>query len=321
MGDFKVHTLGCGSAKPTRKHSPSSTVVDYRGNLYMVDCGEGAQKAFAMAGLRQGRLQHIFLTHLHGDHVFGLFGLIGTLALHAKGGHITIHTFEEGRRILETVNAYFNRDTPFEVRYNILDPHRSEIALDTGKLRVRTVPLRHRVPCVGYVFEEAPHRRHINKEMCDFHGVPLHRLGEIADGADFTRGDGRVIPNAMLTRSPSPSLSYAHLGDTSYFQELAAEAGPVTLMMHETTYLDSHAAEAPRRGHSTARQAGITAREAGAEWLLTGHYSSRYDDDRAFAAEAGEEFPRVILNREGLSLDLMELHRRYLQETNQSNNI
>lgn len=307
MSNFRIHTLGCGSAKPSVRHQPSSTVVEYHGNLYMVDCGENAQQAFMRAGLKQSRLSHIFLTHLHGDHVFGLFGLLGTLALQSKGGHITIHTFQEGKGIIGKVNEYFNRDMPFEIIWDVIDPHESRIVLETPRLEVSTVPLRHRIDCVGYIFREKPKERHIIKEMCDFHKVPVSKMQEIRLGADFVREDGRVISNAMLTRDATPSLSYAHLSDTAYFPGLAEAVGPVDLMMHETTYLEEHAALAAPRGHSTAVQAAMTARDAGAKWLLTGHYSSRYRSDEGFKKEAEEIFPNVILNKEGLCVDLEKL--------------
>lgn len=307
MSSFKIHTLGCGSAKPTLRHLPSCTVVNYHESLYMVDCGEGAQQSLLRYHLPFSRLRHIFLTHLHGDHVFGLPGLIGTLALHAKGGDLTIHTFEEGKKILDVINNYFNRETSFDLKYNILNPHKEEIALETDKLLVRTVPLRHRVNCVGYVFEEKPHPRHLRKDMLDFYNIPIALYKDIKDGADLVRDDGSIIPNEYLTSDPTPSLSYAHLSDTAYFPELASKVGPVTLMMHETTYLDEHKAMAAPRGHSTARQAAMTARDAGAFYLLTGHYSSRYRNNQAFKEEAEEIFPNVILNNEGLCIDLHSL--------------
>lgn len=304
---FKIHTLGCGSAKPTLRHQPSCTVVEHHGNLYMIDCGEGAQLAFQHHHLKFSRLAHIFLTHLHGDHVFGLPGLVGTLGLAAMGGKLTIHTFEEGRRVLQSIFDYFSHDTPFDIEYNIIDPTREQIALETKNLIIRTVPLRHRVDAVGYVFEEKPSLPHIIKSECDFHGVPLSQYQAIKEGADFRKDNGLIIPNSRLVRPAAPPLSYAHLTDTSYFPELAASAGPVTLMMHETTYCDQHLADAAKRGHSTARQAATTARDAGAKWLLTGHYSSRYRDDNQFAEEARTIFPNVITNREGLVIDLNTL--------------
>lgn len=300
MENFVIHTLGCGSAKPSYRHNPSSTVVEHNSNLYLVDCGEGMQQNFVRQGLKPSRLQHIFLTHLHGDHVFGLFGLIGTLALQQKGGSLTIHTFEEGKKIITKVLDYFCRDMPYEIRWNILDPHREETALDTPKLTVRTIPLNHRVDCVGYVFEEKQKPRHINREMCDFHGVPVYRMNEIRQGSDFVREDGRVIANEILTTTATPSRSYAHISDTAVFDGEAEKIGPVDLLLHETTYLDEHEADAAKRGHSTARQAARIAREACAKALLTGHYSSRYSDEEGFVREAQEEFPNVILNREGL---------------------
>lgn len=299
MSDFTVHTLGCGSARPSLRHQPSSTVVNHRGNLFMVDCGEGAQLAFMRQRLSFSRLRHIFITHLHGDHVFGLPGLVGTLALNGTGGDITIHTFEEGRRQLSAIFDYFCRDTPFQINFNVIKPEEAVI-LETKALTVRTIPLNHRVDTVGFVFEEKPKERHINAEMAKFHDVPLAMMRNLKAGEDFVKADGTVIPNGWLTTPPSPSLAYAHISDTKYMPGLAEKIGPVDLLFHETTYLEEHKAMAAPRGHSTARQAAMVARDAGAKALLTGHYSSRYNDDTPFKTEAEEIFPHVILNREGL---------------------
>lgn len=307
MDAFNIHTLGCGSAKPSLRHNPSSTVIDHRGNLFMVDCGEGAQLAFMKQHLSFARLGHIFLTHLHGDHVFGLPGLIGTLALNGTGGHVTIHTFAEGKRQLQSIFDYFCRDTPFDIRYNIISPSEPQLILETKSLTVRTIPLDHRVPTVGYVFEEKPKLRHINAEMVKFHNVPVAMMRPLQEGADFIKPDGTVVSNALLTTPPSKSYSYAHISDTAYMPGLASRLGPVDLLFHETTYLEEHLSYARPRGHSTARQAATVARDSGAGWLLTGHYSSRYNDDQRFLAEAREVFPNVILNREGLVTRLYNL--------------
>lgn len=307
MDTFRIHTLGCGSAKPSVKHQPSSTVVNHRDTLYMVDCGEGAQHAFQCQRLKFSRLRHIFITHLHGDHVLGLPGLVSTLGLSGMGGKITIHTFEAGKRILGEILEFFARDLPIEVEFNVIKPEEAVI-LETSSIRVRTVPLRHRVPCVGYVFEEKPKPRHIVRDMIDFHQVPFFMINRIKAGEDYVKPDGTVVPNSILTTAPSPSLSYAHIGDTAFAPELAPKIGPVDLLFHETTYLDVNEAEAGPRGHSTARQAGIIARLSGVGTLLTGHYSSRYNDDNGFLKEASEEFPNVILNREGLRIDVDKCH-------------
>ena len=303
MSTFSIHTLGCGSAKPSLRHQPSCTVVEHRGSLYMIDCGEGAQLAFMRQRLSFSKLRHLFITHLHGDHVFGIPGLIGTLALTGNGGDLTIHTFEEGKKQLKQILDYFCKDRPFDVKFNVIKPEEAVI-LETKSLTVRTVPLNHRLPTVGYIFEEKPKERHINPEMTKFHEVPVAMLRRIKGGEDFIKPDGTVIPNKMLTTDADPSLSYAHISDTSYMPDLASKIGPVDLLFHETTYLEDRAADATERGHSTARQAAMLAKDAGAKRLITGHYSSRYPDDSQFLIEASSVFTNVILNKEGLRVDL-----------------
>lgn len=303
MSSFTIHTLGCGSAKPSLRHNPSCTIVEHRGSLYMVDCGEGAQQAFMRQHLSFSRLRHLFITHLHGDHVFGIPGLIGSLALGGIGGELTIHTFQEGMLHLKQIFDYFCRDTPFNINFNIIKPEEAVI-LETKSLTVRTIPLEHRIPTVGYVFEEKPKERHINPEMTKFHEVPISMMKNIKVGEDFIKPDGTVIPNSWLTTDPSPSLSYAHISDTAYMPDLAKKIGPVDLLFHETTYLEALKDQALQRGHSTAKQAAMVARDAGAKRLLTGHYSSRYTDETPFLEEASEIFPNVILNKEGLSINL-----------------
>ncbi|MDE7441435.1 MAG: ribonuclease Z [Muribaculaceae bacterium] len=303
MSTFKIHTLGCGSAKPTLRHQPSCTVVEHRDNLFMVDCGEGAQLAFQRQRLRFSRLRHVFLTHLHGDHVLGLPGLVSTLGLGGAGGILTVHTFAEGKKILQKIFNFFGGDLPFEVEFNVIEPTEG-IILDTPSLTVRTVPLKHRVPTVGYIFEEKEKLRHIKRDMIDFHQVPTYLIRRIKAGEDFIKPDGTVVPHELLTSPATPPLSYAHISDTAYMPELAEKIGPVDLLFHETTYTEAHKAEAAPRGHSTAKQAAMVARDAEAKALLTGHYSSRYHDDTLFLKEAREIFPNVILNKEGLITNL-----------------
>lgn len=303
MSDFTVHTLGCGSAKPTLRHQPSCTVVEHRGSLYMVDCGEGAQLAFMRQKLSFSKLRHIFLTHMHGDHVLGLPGLLSTLALSGNGGELTVHTFQDGAQQLKHILDYFCKDTPYTINFNIIKPE-EKVILETKSLIVRTLPLNHRVPTVGYVFEEKPKQRHINPSMTTFHEVPVAWMKRIKEGEDYVKPDGTVIANKLLTTDADPSFSYAHISDTAYMPEIAGKIGPVDLLFHETTYLDNLESEAKKRGHSTARQAAMVARDSGAKRLLTGHYSSRYNDDSLFLEEAREIFPNIILNKEGLKINI-----------------
>ena len=303
MSTFSVNTLGCGSARPSLRHQPSCTVVEHRGSLYMIDCGEGAQLAFMRQRLSFSKLRHIFITHMHGDHVLGLPGLVSTLALSGNGGELTVHTFEDGAKQLKQIIDYFCRDTPFNLNFNIIKPE-DKVIFETKALTVRTISLDHRVPTVGYVFEEKPKERHINPEMTAFHQVPVAMMKRIKAGEDFIRPDGKIIANKLLTTDADPSLSYAHISDTAYNPDLASKIGPVDLLFHETTYLEDLASDAKERGHSTAKQAAMVARDAKVKRLLTGHYSSRYNDDTPFLNEAREIFPDVILNKEGLKINL-----------------
>ena len=272
----------------------------------MVDCGEGAQRSFQFHRLKPSRLGHIFLTHLHGDHVFGLPGLVGTMGLQNEGGTLHIHTFEDGKEILTKILDYFSRDLSFDVVYDIIDPTAEQVVYDDHSLTITSLPLNHKIDCVGFLFEEKPGLRHIRREMVDFHQVPVHLLNSIRAGADFTRPDGKVIPNSVLTTDPTPPRRYAHISDTAYIPGLAERIGPVDLLLHETTYLQQYENDARKRGHSTARQAATVARDAGAKRLLTTHYSSRYyKDETGFLQEAREVYDgEVLLNDESLILDI-----------------
>lgn len=300
---FEVNVLGCGSAKPSPIHNPSCTVVNFRENLFMIDCGEGAQKELQRQRLKLPRLNHIFLTHLHGDHVFGLPGLLGTMALSGLEGDITIHTFEDGKKILSSIFDYFNRGLPIDVKFNIIRPE-DAVVFENDSLRVRTVPLRHKIHAVGYVFEEKPGLRHIDRAMCDFHQVPTWAFNKIKAGEDFVKDDGTVVANELLTKDPSKPRSYAHLSDTSYIPDVAEKIKGVDLLFHETTYLTQDKDKAKERGHSTAAEAARVALDAKVGRLLVGHYSSRYKDDTLFLEEAQTIFPNVILGKEGLRIQV-----------------
>ena len=303
MSSFSIHTLGCGSAKPSLRHNPSSMVLNIRENLFMIDCGEGTQLEMQRQHLKFSRLRHIFLTHLHGDHCFGLPGLICSQSLLNKGGHITIHTFKEGIDMFRHILDYFNRDSAIEVEFNEIKVEEA-IVYEDKAITVSTIPLKHRVPTVGYLFKEKPKLRHIKRDMVDFHKVPVSQMQAIKEGRPFVKDDGTIIPAEMLTSPPSPSLSYAHIGDTAYLPEIADKICDVDLLYHETTYLEEHRNEASERGHSTAKEAAMIASNAKAKKLLTGHYSSRYRDENLFIKEASEIFPNTILNREGLTIAL-----------------
>lgn len=270
----------------------------------MIDCGEGAQRSIMLQGLPFTRLRHIFISHLHGDHCLGLPGLLSTLSLHQMGGTLTVHTFAEGAEIFRNVLDFFCRERSFNLEFNILDPTKSEIALDTKSLTVETIPLRHRVPTVGFLLREKPKPRHIIADAVKFFNVPVAQMKAIKDGADFITPDGQVIANNRLTRDADPSASYAYCSDTMFFPELAEKVRGVSLLYHEATYADDSLQKAAERFHSTASQAARIARDAEVGQLLLGHYSKAYRDEQQHLAEARAIFPNTLLANEGLRLQL-----------------
>lgn len=304
MAKFQIDILGCGSATPTGRHQPSCQVVNFRDKLFMIDCGEGAQLQFRRMGLKFSRLNHVFISHLHGDHLFGLPGLLSTMALHEVSGSVTVHIFSEGARLLKEWMDFFNRNSPFEIIYDIIEQGERRIVYEDSGLTVETFPLYHRTPCNGFIFREKPKLRHLRGDAVKFHGVPVAMLKSIKEGADFVNDEGRVIPNVMLTTDPDPCMSYAYCSDTMADSRVADDIRGVDTVYHEATYDDTMAERARERGHSTARQAAEIALEAGAKRLIIGHFSKRYNSEEILLREASEVFPNVILANEGLQVDL-----------------
>ncbi len=305
MANFQINILGCGSATPTMRHLPSSQVVNFRDRLMMIDCGEGTQLQMRRTKQKFSRLNHIFISHLHGDHFLGLPGLLSTLALHDSGSTITIHTFAEGVDILKRILAVFCRDIPFDLHYNVIEPAKG-IVFEDHALTVETFPLYHRVPTVGFLFREKPKARHLIGDMVRFYNVPVSQLQAIKAGADFVREDGSIIANARLTTDADPAISYAYCSDTMFDERVAQAIQGVDTIYHEATYLSDSLHKAAPRGHSTAAQAGQIASLAGAKRLIVGHYSKSYNDDALFAAEAATTFSgEIIAANEGLKIDLL----------------
>ena len=266
----------------------------------MIDCGEGTQLQFRRSKLRFGRLNHIFISHLHGDHCFGLIGLISTLALLGRTGDLFIHTVAGLENVLETEMNFFCRDNPFKVRMEIFDPTKSEIIYDDRSVSVKTVPLLHRVPCAGFLFEEKQKEAHLIPDMIKFYNIPIKELARIKQGGDFITEEGKIIPHKHLTKPAEPARSYAYCSDTAYNEKIIPIIENVDLLYHESTFADSDAPRAKETGHSTARQAAEIARRANVKKLMLGHFSARYPDNSVLLNEAKEVFPNTILANEGL---------------------
>lgn len=303
MTQFDLNILGCGSATSTLQHLPSCQVLNVRGHLMMIDCGEGAQLEMQRMHLKMSRLNNIFISHLHGDHCFGLLGLLSTMALHNKGGTVTIHIFKDGAELFGKMLDYFCRERSYDLKFNIIEPRKAVIYEDDA-ITVSTFPVTHRIPCVGFLFKEKAKLRHINSQACSELNIPKHAMNSLRQGLDYVSSEGVVIPNALLTNDADPAISYAYCGDTKFSKRVINAVEGVDWIYHEATYGDENLKNAVKRYHSTARQAGMVAREAGVKHLILGHYSSRYNDENILLKQAQEEFPSTILANEGKTIDL-----------------
>lgn len=308
MDCFNVTILGCGSAKPTLRHSPTSQVVNFRGNLFLVDCGEGVQVGLARNHVPVGKIGHILLSHLHGDHCLGLVGLISTLGLGQRTGEIVIHAQPEAEGIFRPLFDYFCPSLSMEVTFQPYDPQQSEVIYEDKSLRIRTIPLHHRVPAAGFLFEEKPRDRHLLIDRCEELGIPFAYFPGIKHGMDWTDPDsGQVVPNDLLTSDPTPSKSYAFCSDTIYAESIVPIIRGCDLLYHEATYGQADAHKARQRGHSTAQEAATIAQKAGVGRLVIGHYSAQFmtnEQEQQLLAEAQEVFANTLLSREQLVLEV-----------------
>lgn len=305
MEKFDVHILGCGSALPTLRHWPSSQVVNVREKLYMVDCGEGAQVQMRRARQKFNRLNHIFISHLHGDHVFGLIGLLSTFSLMGRTLPIHIYAHAELEELMHPLLNYFCKGNAYEIVFHAL-PHAKEpqVIFEDRSLTVSALPLRHRIPACGFLFREKPALPHIRRDMIDFLKIPYYAINGIKEGAGWTTEEGVFYPNERLVMPAEPSRSYAYCSDTCYVPSLPEWVRNVDVLYHEATFGQDNAARAAETVHSTARDAATVARDAGVGRLVIGHYSSRYDDERPLLEEARAIFPATELSREGMVINV-----------------
>lgn len=304
MAQFQLNILGCGSAIPTARHNPSSQILDIRDNLFMIDCGEGAQLTMRKMRLKYTRLNHIFISHLHGDHCFGLIGLLSSMALQEKTGTVTIHIFEEGANLFDQQLKFFCRDIPFEIKFNIIKPEKA-LVFESHAITIETIPLFHRVPCVGFIFKEKPKLRHLKGDMVKFYNIPIKELHGIKEGNDYVTPEGVLVTNSQLTTDPDQVMSYAYCSDTAFNPQVAEMIKGINTIYHEATYTNDFAHLARQRGHSTSAEAARIAQMAGAERLILGHFSKRYRDESPIINEATEIFPNTILANDGMIIDLL----------------
>lgn len=304
MEKFEITILGCGAALPTPRHLSSSQIVNVREKLFMLDCAEGVQTALRRSKLKFSHLNAIFLTHLHGDHCFGLIGLLSTLGLLGRTADIHVYGPKDLVKVFQPQIDFFCDESPFKILLHEIDATKNTIIYEDRSVEISTIPLAHRVPCCGYLIKEKPTLRHIRRDAIDAFNVPNWMINSIKAGLDYETPDGEIIPNHLLTLPPDPIRSYAYCTDTMFKPSNAELLKDVTALYHEATFSQEHALLAKKTHHSTAQQAGEMARLSNAKQLIIGHFSSRYEDENILIKESQTAFENTKLAYDGLRIKL-----------------
>ncbi|MEG9328250.1 ribonuclease Z [Salinimicrobium catena] len=296
---MKLTILGCYAATPRTLTNPTSQVLELNNELFLIDCGEGTQVELRRNKVKFSKIKHVFISHLHGDHFFGLIGLISTFMLLGRETELHIHG-PKGIKEIITLQLKMSKSwTSYPLYFHELTGREPEVILETKKVTVETIPLDHRVYTNGFLFREKPGDRKLLMEEVEKYPIDVAYYRGIKKGKDAVLDDGTVIPNELLTADPEPPLSYAFCSDTAYRPEIASQLKNVSVLYHEATFLEEHAYLAAPTKHSTAKEAAAIARSASVSKLILGHFSTRYDSILPFKEEAQEIFPEVELAEDG----------------------
>jgi ribonuclease Z len=292
-----VTILGNNSAIPAFERHPTSQVVQTSDHGFLIDCGEGTQMQMMKYKIRNSKISHIFISHLHGDHYFGLIGLLTSMGLLGRKTHLHLYAPAPLQSIIELQLKVADAHLPYELHFHTLE--REELLLDEKTVTVECFKVYHRIPCWGFLFREKKNLRKIEAERVKEYNVPVSFYEELHKGKDYISGDAKVILNTLLTSEGPHAKSYAYCADTLYNEEIAGRVKGVDLLYHEATYLDNLRERAVSRYHSTCREAAEIARKAGVKKLLLGHFSSKYEQLDEFLAEACPIFENTELAVEG----------------------
>jgi ribonuclease Z len=295
--------LGCYAATPRTFTNPTSQVLEIRNRYFLIDCGEGTQVQLRKNKIKFSKINHIFISHLHGDHFFGLIGLVSTFMLLNRTTSLTIHGPKGIQEIIKLQLKLSNSWPNYELIFNELESKESQVIFEDEKVIVKTIPLKHRIYTNGFLFQEKIGDRKLNLDAVQNHDIEKCYFQKIKNGKDITLEDGRIISNELLTFDPIPPKSYAFCSDTIYNDQIIPLIENVDVLYHEATFLDSEEALAHKTMHSTARQAATIALKANVKQLLLGHFSTRYDTISLFKEEAETIFKDVLLCDDGRSFE------------------
>lgn len=296
--------LGTASAMPVKDLNQSAQALQVHGRLFLIDCGEGTQYRFVREGLPLMKLDSVFISHIHGDHVFGIFGLLSTLGMKGRQAPLNIYAPANFGPILKFFLSFYGDGIPFEIRHTPLKMKVPETIFESKSILVEAFPLKHGIETFGFIFREKMPQWNVRKEKIEEYGLSLTEIGSLKRGEDVVRADGSVITLADAAYLPYQPKSYAYCSDTAPFPDEAAWLKGVSVLYHEATYTREFTAEGAKRGHSTTDDAARLALEAGAGKLLIGHYSSRIRNRKVFERECRETFPETYATRDGDSFEI-----------------
>jgi len=296
---LKVTILGCYAATPRTLTHPTSQVLEIKNHLFLIDCGEGTQVQLRKQKVRFSKINHIFISHLHGDHFFGLPGLVATFRLLGRVNPLHIYGPKGIKEAVTLLLKLGDSWTNYPLHFHELTSQAPVVVFEDKKVTITTIPLDHRVYTNGFLFREKVGSRKLEAQAVEAHGIDSCYFQNIKDGKDAPNKAGEIIPNAQLSRDPKPTKSYAFCSDTAYFPKIIAQIKEVTVLYHESTFLESESDLATKTKHSTASQAAKIAESAGVKSLILGHYSTRYDGLQPFKEEAEVYFKPVLLADDG----------------------
>lgn len=291
--------LGCHSATPRTSAHPTAQVLEMKGHLFLVDCGEGTQVQLRKLKVKFSRIKHIFISHLHGDHFFGLVGLISTFRLLGREADLHVYGPKGIKEAIVLQLKLGNSWTDYNLIFHELEAKTPQTIFEDDKLSVTTIPLDHRVYTNGFLFREKLGERKLNLDAAVKAKVDTSYFSKLKQGFDVENREGALVPNETVTFPPDPPVSYAFCSDTAYYPEMVEQIKEVTVLYHESTFLESHHHLAEATKHSTAKEAAVIAKKAAAGTLILGHYSGRYNDLEDFRREAQEVFDNVELAEDG----------------------
>ena len=299
MQPFNVSILGSSSAIPTSERNPTAQLLSHNEKLFLIDCGEGTQVSLRRMHIHFQRIRHVFISHLHGDHFYGLIGLISSMHLLGRIKPLYIYGPPMLKEIIDLQLKASVTTLLYSLEFIFTQADKPEVIFEDESLIVSSFPMWHRIETTGFLFQEKPYERKIRKEMFELFKIPVHLIPRIKAGADYISDEGTIHPNNVITHDPPRPRSYAFCSDTAYFEDIIPIVEGADLLYHETTFMNNRLTNATEKFHSTTGQAATIAYKAGVKKLIIGHFSARYDDLQPLLEEARAIFSDTELAEEG----------------------